>query len=365
MRLPSRSFHFARVGLFIFLLSILLGVRSNNGSGAVLAQGTKNPLYFPQVMNFLAVPPAPNLPPPATTSYYFYMPNYTPARARNFGCELGTRDKNLPGTQDSLVILDFGITQYKNGQYGTSGMKIGGFYTLSQIAEAVEQFGVGYWSCTDTDYQSHLRIGIGTNNYNNPDVFSNLSVTYEHGKLWAQMVNTVNDWFRNTCTRGCDGQVDAAGANDIELAWSDPQDAINWVNGYDAANNAPLYNFGAAEGCPDFCGGGTHYWTRDQVLKVTNSGPVYSMPEIYLNSGRNAQQWYALSLYSVQKYGYPFNFAGVTTQYGACQQYPESECQYIDNTPQEGWTQLYNLVNGANYLTWDDLYYLTDIKWTD
>ncbi len=39
------------------------------------------------------------------------------------------------------MILDFGLTKYQNGQYGASGMVLGGFYTMEQIAEAVEQFG--------------------------------------------------------------------------------------------------------------------------------------------------------------------------------------------------------------------------------
>lgn len=321
--------------------------------------------FAPIVLNTIARAPEPNAPPRPSTSYYFYMRNYTQAKARNLGCLLGTADKNLPGKQESLVILDFGITKLKDGQYGASGMQIGGFVTMAQIADAVQQFGIGYWDCTDQDYESKVHIGIGTNNYNNSDVYSNLSVTYEHGRAWAQMVNQVNDWFINGCPDRCNGQVDALGANDIELAWSSPSAAIDWLNGYDSANEYALINFGAAEGCPNACGGGGYTWTRDQVLRVTNSGPVYSLPEIYLNDGRNAQQWYQLSVYSVQSYGYPMDFAGTLTTFGACQQYPDNSCPYIDNTPEEGWTQLYNLINGSNTATYDDLTYASDIEWTD
>ena len=269
----------------------------------------------------------------------------------------------MAGKQDSLVILDFGITKYQNGQYGASGMQIGGFYTMSQIAEAVREFGLGYWICTENDFDSHLIIGVGTNNYNNTAMYSNLSVTYGHGREWARMVNSLGDYFANQCTSGCNGQVSVMGANDIELAWSSPQAAIDWLDGYDLANLYPLVNFGAAEGCPNGCGGGGYYWTREQVWRVQNSGPVYAMPEIYLNDGRNAQQWYQMSLYSVQTHARPYDFIGVMTTYGACQQYPDSSCPYIDNTPQEGWTQLYNLVNGTNTATWDSIPYVTDIRW--
>lgn len=319
--------------------------------------------FIPAVM-MISEAYGPHTPPRPSISYYFYMYGYTQAKAFNLGCQVGTEDLNTPGKQESLVILDFGISKYQDGQYGASGMKIGGFYTMAQIADAVQQFGLGYWDCTDSDFDSELHIAVGTNNYNNSNVYSNLSVTYGHGRAWAQMVNQVNDWFLNVCPNSCNGQVDAMGANDIELAWSSPEAAIDWLNGYDSANRYSLINFGAAEGCPNYCGGGGYYWTKDQVLQVTNSGPVYSLPEIYLNSGTNAYQWYQLSLYSVQKFGYPFDFAGTLTNYGACQQYPEPACEYIDNTPEQGWQQLYDLVN-KDPKTYDDLKYSSDIQWTD
>jgi len=298
-----------------------------------------------------------------STSYYFYLRYYTPEKARAEGCKLGQRDRALLGKQDSVVILAFGVPKYRYGQYGASGMVANGFYTLDRFADAAQQFGVGYWACTGTDFESHLRIGIGTNNYNNSNVYDYLSVTYGHGQAWAQMVNSVNDWFINQCPNRCNGQVDAVGASDIELAWSSPAAAINWLNGYDSVNQYPLYNFGAAEGCPNACGGGGYYWTREQAWTVQNSGPVYSIPEIYLKDGRNALQWYRMSLYSVEAHGYPYDFMGVMTTYGACQQVNDPLCEYIDNTPQQGWTQLNNLVNGSNPATWDVIPYVTDIQW--
>lgn len=370
MKVSRWKTHLSKRGALIVLFCMLCGLSAQGTIRQGFAQSQQNTstpykVYLPGIMNVKVLPPPPNTPPLASPSYYFYMRYYTPAKARAFGCELGTRDKNLPGKQESLVILDFGITKYQNGQYGASGMMIGGFVTLDQVADAVEQFGLGYWDCTDQDYDSIVHLGIGTNNYNNSNVYSNLSVTYDHGRAWAQMVNRVNDWFVNVCPDRCNGQVDAAGANDIELAWSSPQAAIDWVGGYDSANLYPLYNFGAAEGCPNACGGGGYYWTKDQVLKVTNFGPIHAVPEIYLNNGVNANQWYQLSAYSVKVYGFPHDFAGVMTTYGACQQYPEAECEYLDNKPEEGWQQLYNKINGSDLTTFDSLPYSTDISWTE
>jgi hypothetical protein len=368
MRPPWWAHKFFRTFTVFLLLALLFGnggaVPSGNGKAVVSQAYT---VFVPMTLKQM-VPPLPHTPPRPSTSYYFYMWGYTQAKARNLGCQLGTEDFNTPGTQESLVILDFGLPKLKDGVYGASGMKLGGFYTMNQIADAVQQFGIGYWDCADSDYTSKVHIGIGTNNYNKPDdrYYTNLAVNYGHGRAWALLVNQVNDWFRNVCPDKCNGQVDAMGANDIELAWSSYAAIKDWLNGYDSVNEYNLINFGAAEGCPNACGGGGFYWTKDQVLQVTNSAMIYSLPEIYLNSGTNARQWYQLSLYSVQKYGYPFDFAGTLTTHGACLQEPDDElCPYIDNTPQEGWTQLYNLVNGSNSSTYDDLTYSSDILWTD
>lgn len=348
--------------LFVFLCGLFL---PPSGSSVIRGQaqsGGSYRLFLPSVKR--SNPVSPNVPLPSP-SWYFYMRYYTQQKARDLGCTLGQRDQSLPGKQTSIVILDFGVTKYKDGQYGASGMQVGGFVTMDKIADAVEQFGLGYWTCTGTDYDSHVILGVGTNNYNNTNVYSNLSVTYNHGLAWAQMVNQVASWFQTSCPNRCNGQVSIVGANDIELAWSSPTAAINWLRGYDSANLYPLYNFGAAEGCPNACGGGGYTWTLAQVLQVTNTRPVYPLPEIYLNSGTNARQWFQLSQYSVRTTGIPFDFVGVMTNYTACQQYPESACQYIDNTPEEGWTQLNSLVNGADYTTYDAIPYVTDIGWTD
>jgi hypothetical protein len=354
----------AGAGLIILLVVtgffVAKGVNPLRPASQTLGYGKK--LFLPYVSK-ITPPPAPNKVPLDTPSYYFWMKYYSDASARAEGCKLGARDRDLAGAQNNLVILDFGLTKFQNGQYGASGMVLGGFYNMAQIANAVEQFGLGYWNCTDTDYDSHLLIGIGTNNYNDTSVYSYLSVNYGHGREWANMVNSVNTWFQSDCPDACNGQVSAAGANDIELAWSEPAAAIDWLDGYDSVNLYPMINFGAAEGCPNACGGGGHTWTKDQVWRVQNSGPVYALPEIYLNDGRNAQQWYQMSAYARQKYGKAYDFIGVMTTYTACKQYPDASCPYIDNTPAEGWTQLYKLINGSDTSTWDSIPFVTDIRW--
>jgi hypothetical protein len=365
----------------IFLLVLYL---AGSGRGAIpifrLNQAQANtPIvtYLPAIAHNKVYPPPPNSPPLASTSYYFFMGDYDPLqvneknKAWSLGCQLGKRDLNTPGKQDSVVILAFGIPKYRDGRYGASGMHAGKFYNLDQITHAVQNFGFGYWWCVGADFDSHLRIAVGTNNYTKSTA-TDVTVTYGHGRAWAQMVNRINDYFRVSCPRGCDGQVSVVGASDIELAWSSPQVAKDWVNGYASANLYPLYNFGAAEGCPFFarpnwtCGNSEFRWSNELVFQITNAGPAYPLPEIYHNDGIHAQQWYLLSVYSANTHGYPYRFVGTLTTYGACQQRPnDTLCPIIDNKPEEGWTQLYTLINGSNLATWTSLRYSTDIMWAE
>jgi hypothetical protein len=181
-------------------------------------------------------------------------------------------------------------------------------------------------------------------------------------------VNQVNDWFKNTCTRGCDGQVDAVGANDLELSWNDYTASMDWLNGYDSANLYLLYNFGAIPGCPYFaspgaqCGGGGEYWSKEQVWMVTfGLNPVFPLPEIYRTDGVNAQQWYLMSVYSYTAHGAKMQFIGPMSQYQACLQ--RGGCATIDNKPEQAWQQLYDLLNGDPRTSGEALPYLTDILW--
>lgn len=283
----------------------------------------------------------------------------------NQGCALGSRDLNLSGKQDSVAILHFGYPRMVNNQFGARLYYPASAATVDQIAAAVEQFGNGYWYCVGADFESHLRIGIGTSNYGG-SIYS--LVTYGHGQAWARMVNQVNDWFKNSCERGCDGQVDAVGASDIELSWNDYATSIDWLNGYDSTNNYPLYNFGAIPGCPTFaipgaqCGGGGYYWSKEQVWMVTYGlNPVFPMPEIYRTDGVNAQQWYLMSVYSYTAHGAKMQFIGPMSQFQACLQ--RGGCGGINNTAAQAWKQLYNLLNGDARTAGEAMPYVTDILW--
>ena len=309
-------------------------------------------------------PAPPHTAPKYSTSYY--MDSLDPTVARNLGCALGNADEAAPGRQEQLVVLDYGSPKVRYGEYGVSGMWRTGFASFDKVYESARNFGYGYWDCVDSDFDSHLRIAVGTSNYPAPQhgvVYP--SVTYGHGQAFAQMINRLDNWFTNVCTRGCDGQISIYGANDIEPAWDTPAHTLDWMNGYDSANARNLYNYGSLDGCPRFTAPGANCangWTKEHVMRVT-TGYVSPLPEIYATNGVNAEQWYLMSLYAYQTRGKPFDFVGVMTNWQACQQSGD-ECKRlrIDNTPAEGWTQLYNLVN-KDARTVDSLTFSTDIKW--
>lgn len=338
---------------------------------------TGNRIYFPAVQKPL---PVIVLPPgkqpvggghtmPRWTYSYYIMTTSLQAHF-DLGCALGLDDLNTPGTQDNLVILDYGSPKQINGVQGASLLLRTGFATTQQIADAVKNFGWGYYVCTGQDMQSRLRIGIGTTNFPTSE---NPSVTYEHGLAWALLVNQVNDWLKINTTNATTQQVDAVGANDIELAWNSYENTRKWLDGYDAANGYMMYNFGALPGCPRFsnpgaqCGSYPYVWSREQVWYVIyGAGPVYSLPEIYARNGVNAEQWYLMSVYGYQVHGAPVGFVGTLTNYTACRQVGGCGTgnSAIDNTPVQGWTQLYNLLNN-DPRTAQGLRWASDIAWTN
>jgi hypothetical protein len=277
------------------------------------------------------------------------------------GCELGTHDKNTPGAQDNVVILAFGQPWFQNNTYGTQMWKVGGgtqFISTTQIADAAQQFGKGYWVCVGSDTGSQLHLAIGTSNYGG-------HVTYNHGQAWAQMVNAVGAWLN---TNGYSSQVKIRGASNMELDWNSPSTTRAWIDGYASAYQYPLYNFGDAAGCPSpaypnwNCGTSAYpEWTSEDVWYISwGAPPAYPLPQIYTTDGVQAGQWYYLSLYSYTNHNGRMTIQGSLTQYQACQQ--RGGCSGTNNAPNQGWLQLWDALN-SDTRTAQSLRWSTDMKW--
>lgn len=295
---------------------------------------------------------------PFTTSYY--MKTVQDSTLYSMGCELGTRDANLPGYQDNVVVLDFGYPICSEGSYVVNLFDFGPV-NANAVAAAVENFGLGYYACTGNDNDSKLLIGIGTNN--KKISCTTITQAYGHGVAWAQIANSVNQWFVNN---NLIHQVSAAGASDIELGFNGPTWSRQWVDGYDSVNESILIFFGDAAGCPYdgntwSCGTPSYpEWSVEDVWYVSyGAPPSFPTPLIYLNSGVHAKQWATMSSYSFNQHGARIDFLGVFTQYQACQQ---RGCTTTDNTPEEALAQMLTELGKDPHIT-QEIRWQTDIKW--
>lgn len=298
----------------------------------------------------------------------------------DLGCALGQRDRNLPGAQDSLVVLNFGQGWFDDG---TALSRPGAglfspywhFVPINTIETAVKSYIQGYWVCSAEDQVSQVIVAVGTNNYGGYGTYSPYPDTrrqaaYAHGKAWAQMVVRLWQWVQAS---GYASQVSVAGAIDIEwglpaTGWNTPYVTYGWVQGFNDYDQGQVvyYNFGACAGCPTTANPSWVYasanpWTQFDIWYVSwGAAPAWPLPEIYLSNGVNARQWWAVSLYAALYQGGRMDFAGVMTQSQACQQ---RGCSTDDNPPEVGWKQLFDALNADTRTAQPVLRWITDIRW--
>jgi hypothetical protein len=317
---------------------------------ALTAIAAGPPIRVPHPLRLLSG--APKTPPPASTSHY--MQTIDPDVAYDLGCQMG-RGVDA-GTQPAraMVVLDFGMpVSFGAGSYGASLFSAPAQRT-TEIRIAAQEMAHGYFVCT-VGIRPKLTVGIGTSNYG-PDV------SYDHGRAWGGMVNRANEILRQ---KGWSLQATIVGASDIELSWSSPTVARRWEDGYATATDARLLNFGDAAGCPpagSSCGTSAHpEWEQSDVWNVSwGHPPAMPLPEIYLNNGVMAEQWHQVARTGLKRSASAMEFAGSMTQYAACR---EMGCDSsTDNTPSQGWTQLYDSLNVGDG-TDQTPPFSTDISW--
>jgi hypothetical protein len=333
--------------------------------------------YMPLIMKHYPIPLY-------ATSYY--IQDNSSAAMLLLGCKLGQRDLALAGKQDSLVILNFrqmwieevdGVNVYGVASYNSDYVWV--FTPLNGVENAVKEFITGYYNCSGTDDESQLTVGVGVSNYGrmntgtyDQDILR--ATMFNFGQRFGTMSNTLNTWAVN---EGYAGQVYVGGAIDIEWSssggWNTPYVTRGWVDGYAAktlSTKGIYFNFGACVGCPTVPNPNwTYYylnpWTQADIWYVSwGAAPAYPLPEIYLNSGVNALQWQAISKYGALYEGQRMDFVGPMTQYQACQvRTSDTSCVYMDNTPEEGWAQLFDAINSDPLTRQDLLRWVTDITW--
>jgi hypothetical protein len=290
--------------------------------------------------------------PRAASSYY--IRTLSSERHATMGCSLGRAMRRGEAPRDALVVMHFGRPMRKHGSFGAS--IYADFGPTWRIRRAGQAFARGFSECSRNVIGAHLRLALGTSNYGP-------GVTFWHGRAWAMMVNTANDW---AAERDLDARVEFAGGNDIEPGWSHPGPAKAWVRGYTRAHEWPFYNFGGAAGCPPYgdCQG---RWDMEDVWFVSSgTDAAIPLPEIYSESGAAAEQWYLLSLWSVHNKGRPMAIAGVMSQHQACKDTPDP-CIGTAVHPYQSWKMLYHELHKdpRTRPSVEDLRYVTDIGWQD
>jgi hypothetical protein len=276
--------------------------------------------------------------PAATTSRYMATTNRT--TLYNEGCSMGTA--GLSG----IVILDFGEPYYSGGEgtytYGNA------FASDSSIVTAAEGFLDGFWNCSGSAPQ--LRLAIGTSNYGSHTGNS-------AGQAWGNAVNSLNSYISS---KGYGSQEYARGAIDAEPGWdTEFSRTSSWIDGYNTATTAPLYDYGSADDCP-YSGfsGNCDGWGQHGLWYVSwGNSDGYPVPEIY--SYTLANQWYTESVYSsTNESNGRLGFLGTMTQYAAC------GCGSGTYTAAQGFNTLQNLLNGDSRTSYT-MSYSTDISWAN
>lgn len=293
--------------------------------------------------------------PPYTTSRY--MSTVDTATLTNEGCNQGL------AKQAGIIVLDFGQPQINNGVYGTTLFNSNNFASTDQITAAVEAFLQAFWNCTPQN-GPFITLGIGTSNLHG--WINDPTTAFNHGQAWATMVNNVATWISNS---GFGSQEAVAGASDMELGYNSFANTKGWADGYTASAQYPYYDYGDAAGCPP-AGSCNNGWTQADVVYVSwDEAAALPLPEIYAVNKINAKQWYRLSLYSALNPGQfgRMIIQGSFTQHAACK--ITGGCNdgtplSTDNTPTQGWKQLYTKLN-SDTRTQQPLDYSTDITWAN
>lgn len=295
----------------------------------------------------------------------YYMDTVNVDTMYDMGCALGDAREGGSAPQDALVILDWGQAQLRDGVYGTYDFS-DHYRTVTQIKNAVVAYAHGFWYCTGGNTGAHVRIGIGTSNF--ADFCKSCGMTDAevtgHGEAWADMVDGANAAMSSA---GYSTQADAVGAADIEVSWGTSTTARRWIDAYETVNSWAIYDYGDAAGCRQsgtvkaaaVCGG---TWSQDDLYYIAwGAQTAFGVPEIYREDSAQAKQWQQISKWGTLNGKSKIIFAGVMTQAAAC----TGSCADagLDNSPQEGWTQLRDRCATDAATTLGSLRFATDIRW--
>jgi hypothetical protein len=360
----------------VALLVLMLNSIDGSAQEAYPPPPTNNPsapldpdiIYLPLAIS--------NFPPPAAPSYYITNID----TLYSVGYSLGLHDQDTPGTQDNLVILDYGYPASQGSTFGVFLVfdETGTFYSTSQVVNSAIAFAHGYYDGTGSDFNSHLRMVIGVNSCCNEN---SIAFFQSHGIAWGQANNLIRSGISSYSS-----QVDAVGGCDIEMSFNDPYKSTQWFNNFMATSTCIPVSDGSIDGCFYNFGNLTisisgttcatsesSPWRACDVWFMSwgaqKNGKRFSrpLPEIYVRYnpsypqypwGQNATAWKDLSLFSAnQMSAGKMLFVGSLTQRARCGE----GCGSGNNYPWEGYGLLYDAL-ASSPTTFMNLRWSTDIS---
>lgn len=352
------------VSLLIFFIllvgcissSLLSFSRVSYASSATIRHG-KPPLSFSSLANNVT-------PPTATTSRYITHTD-TSSTMNTDGCSQAT------AFVGGVVILDFGETVYQNGNYGTflPGTS-SGFVSDNAIRALVKQYLSGYASCDTNTTGAYLILGIGTDN--GGSYMTSTTNASSAGQEWANLVVNIRAWI---ASHKLAKKERVFGATQLDLENNTAAISRAWVDGFGVMSSnsgVNFINYGDATGCPtvDSSSDGqcSYGWMQSDLAYVSwDALSAYALPQIYDTAGNDALQWQSIEYYQrINNLGGSFGpmfIQGSVTQYQACLQI--GGCQGTNNTPDQGWQQIYNALQSSSVTAQPKVWDSTDFQWDD
>ena len=285
---------------------------------------------------------------PAPVSTSRYTRNLSSATAGDLSkmrAEGATDAAANPAGHAYLILLDIGGQDDYDGGVVLSATTH--YVSYGNLVRDVQAYLDGYH--TKQKGSAPVTVAIGTNN--------DMDVSTASGRSWAtHVINPLASYAKRYAG------MSVAGANDIEPGFTASYSASrNWVSGYLAAAAAPFVFNGSADGCAwtytgSRCNNG---WTMAGLQNVSGGlSPTHmlGLPQIYNTT--MAAQWKWISLTGVVNGLKRINFAGVLTEWTACDQ--AGGCGSLSG--RTAWSALWGNLQSDSRLRVGSLPYATDLR---
>jgi hypothetical protein len=293
-----------------------------------------------------ASPPPQTTPAPVSTSRYIRNIRGASSTDLTTMRNEGLADARAnPSGHGYVILLDIGGQDDFDGGVVLSATTR--FISYANLVKNIQYYVDGYHAGQKPS--APVTIAIGTNN--------DMDVTAAAGRSWAdKVVDPIVAYARKYTG------LTIAGANDIEPGFrATYSQTRSWLGGYLAATSAPFIFNGSADGCSwtavnRGCNNG---WSMSGLYYLAaGAAPIrmLNLPQVY--NYTMADQWKYISLTGVAQRQPRINFAGVLTEWTACDQ--AGSCGSI--TGKSAWAKMWSNLQSDTRLKVGSLPYSTDLR---